>query len=113
MLAKVIYAEARGESYVGKVSVGAVIINRIKSDGFPNTLKEVVYEQNAFTCVQDGQIDLKPDADSYRAAFDAILGNDPTAGCLFYYNPKIATSRWMKKRISIKAISIGNHIFTE
>jgi N-acetylmuramoyl-L-alanine amidase len=86
-------------------------MNRIESTSFPNTLKEVVYQGNAFTCVADGQINLEPDQDSYRAATDAILGNDPTNGCLFYYNPETATSRWMHQRRSIHVVVIGNHVF--
>lgn len=97
---------------MGKVAVAAVVLNRIKSSQFPNTLKEVVYQPRAFTCVDDGQIQLKPNIESYKAAFDAILGNDPSDGCLFYLNPKTATSRWMNKRISAEAATIiGNHIF--
>lgn len=91
--------------------MAAVVINRIDSPGFPNTLREVVYQPRAFTCVDDGQIDLVPDLESYRAAFDAILGVDPTSGCVFYYNPQIATSKWMKTRIQVSAITVGNHIF--
>ena len=63
--------------------MAAVVLNRLKSPAFPNTLKEVVYQPRAFTCVIDGQIELEPDLDSYWAAFDAILGNDPTKGCIF------------------------------
>lgn len=112
LLAKVIHGEARGEDYIGKVAVAAVVLNRIKSPSFPNTLTEVVYQTNAFTCVKDGQIHLTPDIESYQAAFDAILGNDPTEGCLYYMNPTIATSRWMHKRMSSEAIKvIGNHVF--
>ncbi|MDD3612901.1 MAG: cell wall hydrolase [Caldicoprobacterales bacterium] len=108
------HAEARGESYLGKVAVAAVVINRIKSPGFPNTIKEVVYQPAAFTCVSDGQIKLKPGLDSYRAASDAILGADPTAGSLFYLNPATASSSWMQERASQKtAITIGNHVFTK
>lgn len=91
--------------------MAAVVINRINSQIFPNTLKEVVYQPRAFTCVDDGQINLTPDLDSYRAAFDAILGNDPTGGCVFYYNPRTATSRWMKTRIQASTVTLGNHIF--
>jgi N-acetylmuramoyl-L-alanine amidase len=112
LLARVVHGEARGESYTGKVAVAAVVINRIKSPQFPNTLTEVVYQPGAFTCITDGQVNLKPNHDSYRAAFDAILGNDPTGGCVFYLNPKTATSRWMHKRISAdSATVIGNHVF--
>lgn len=112
LLARVIHAEARGENYVGKVAVGAVVINRIKSPDFPNTLEEVVFQKRAFTCVNDGQINYDPDIESYKAAFDAVLGKDPTNGCVFYHNPKIATSRWMHKRISAESATvIGNHVF--
>jgi len=95
------------------VAVAAVVLNRLKSPAFPNTLKEVVYQPRAFTCVIDGQIELEPDLDSYWAAFDAILGNDPTKGCIFYYNPKIATSRWMKTRVQVSTVALGNHVFSQ
>nr|MBO2494570.1 hypothetical protein [Clostridia bacterium] len=111
MLARVINAEARGEPYTGKVAVAAVIMNRLKSPLFPNTLREVIMQPYAFTCVQDGQIYLTPDAECYRAALDAVMGHDPTGGCLFYYNPKTATSRWMKERKAVSSIAIGNHVF--
>ena len=87
-MARVIHGEARGESYLGKLAVGAVVVNRLNSPLFPDTLYEVIYEPWAFTCVQDGQINLEPDEESYRAAMDALNGIDPTNGCLFYYNPK-------------------------
>jgi N-acetylmuramoyl-L-alanine amidase len=112
LLAQVIYGEARGEDYTGQVAVAAVVINRMKSPQFPNTLREVIYQPRAFTCVDDGQINLKPNLKSYQAASDAILGKDPTGGCLFYMNPRTATSRWMHKRISADtATVIGNHVF--
>lgn len=112
LLAHVICGEARGESYQGKVAVGAVVINRMKSPQFPNTIKEVVYQKRAFTCVSDGQINIEPDLVCYKAACDAILGKDPTNGCLFYLNPKVATSRWMNKRMSATTTTvIGNHTF--
>lgn len=112
MMAQTVYGEARGEAHIGKVAVAAVILNRIKSPLFPNTIKEVIYQPGAFTCVTDGQINLKPDLDAYLAVADAILGNDPTNGCLYYMNPKTATSRWMHKRISADAARvIGNHVF--
>ncbi|HHU77887.1 MAG: cell wall hydrolase [Caldicoprobacterales bacterium] len=111
-MAKAVHGEARGEEYIGKVAVAAVILNRVKSPLFPNTIKEVIYQPGAFTCVEDGQINLKPSPDAYRAVSDAILGNDPTNGCLFYMNPVTATSRWMRKRISAENTrTIGNHVF--
>ncbi|MBQ1269674.1 MAG: spore cortex-lytic enzyme [Clostridia bacterium] len=109
LLARVIYAEARGESYTGKVAVGAVVLNRVRSSAFPNTISGVVYQPLAFTAVADGQINLTPDATSQRAAQDAINGWDPTYGCLYYYNPRIATSKWIYSRPTV--ITIGNHVF--
>ncbi|WP_242948271.1 cell wall hydrolase [Caldicoprobacter faecalis] len=106
-----INGEARGEPYTGKVAVAAVIMNRLKSPLFPNTLKEVIMQPYAFTCVQGGQIYLTPDVECYRAALDAVMGYDPTGGCLFYYNPRTATSRWMKERKAASRIVIGNHVF--
>ncbi len=112
MLARMIYGEARGETFTGKVAVAAVALNRINSPDFPNTLKDVIYQPRAFTCVQDGQISLSPTLECYQAAYDAILGKDPTGGCLFYLNPQTATSRWMNKRVSADATTvIGNHVF--
>ncbi|NLY60123.1 MAG: cell wall hydrolase [Clostridiales bacterium] len=86
-------------------------MNRINSPLFPDTLEEVVYQPRAFTCVEDGQINLDPDQESYMAALDALRGIDPTNGCLFYYNPKTATSRWMHSRPSEYRETIGNHVF--
>lgn len=96
---------------MGKLAVGAVIVNRVKSPLFPDTLQGVIYEPGAFTCVDDGQIELGADDESYRAALEALGGMDPTNGCLFYYNPKTATSRWMHRRPSEYTETIGNHVF--
>jgi len=109
LLARVIYAEARGESYTGQVAVGAVVLNRVKSALFPNTIAGVVYQKDAFTCVNDGQINLKPDATAYSAAQDALNGWDPTGGCLYYYNPATAVSAWIFSRPTI--MIIGRHTF--
>ena len=95
LLAKVISAEARGEPYNGQVAVGAVILNRVEHPSFPNTIAGVVYEQGAFTCMVDGQID-QPIADSaFQAARDALNGADPTGGAIYYFNPDTATSAWI------------------
>ena len=109
LLARLIHAEARGETYSGKVAVGAVVLNRVKSPSFPNTISGVIYQPYAFTCVADGQINLTPDADSIRAARDAMNGWDPTGGCIYYYNPATATSAWIWSR-EVR-LSIGNHSF--
>ena len=109
LLARVVYGEARGESYVGQVAVAAVVLNRVESASFPNTIAGVVYQAGAFDCVADGQINLTPDDTAVKAAQDALNGWDPTYGCLFYYNPRTATSAWMLSR-PVKLV-IGQHNF--
>ncbi len=109
LLARVVYGEARGEPYTGQVAVAAVVLNRVKSSSFPNTIAGVVYQSGAFDCVSDGQINLTPNQSAYNAARDALNGWDPTYGCLFYYNPRTATSKWMLSR-TVK-LNIGNHAF--
>lgn len=108
-LARAVYGEARGESYQGKVAVAAVILNRVESKKFPNTVKGVIFEHLAFTAVSDGQIYLKPDSTAYQAARDALNGVDPTGNALYYWNPAKATSKWIWSRPIIKRI--GNHVF--
>ena len=109
LLAKAIHAEARGEPYTGQVAVGAVILNRVRSPEFPNTIAGVIYQKGAFTAVDDGQINLEPNEESMRAARDAMNGWDPSGGCLYYYNPRTATSQWIFTREVV--IVIGNHNF--
>ncbi len=109
LLAKVIYAEARGESYTGQVAIGAVVLNRVRDSRFPNTVSGVIYQPWAFTAVNDGQINLEPNQTAYQAADDALNGWDPTYGSVYYYNPKTATSKWI---YSTKYVTtIGNHVF--
>lgn len=109
LLAKCVYAEARGEIYQGQVAVAAVILNRVKSPDFPNTIAGVIYQPWAFTAVHDGQINLEPDATAFSAAQDALNGWDPTYGCLYYYNAKTATSQWIFNRTTV--VTIGQHVF--
>lgn len=109
LLAKCIYAEARGESYTGQVAVGAVILNRVRSSSFPNTISGVIYQKGAFTAVSDGQINLEPNQTALNAADDALNGWDPTYGCLYYYNPAVATSSWIFGRQTVT--TIGKHVF--
>lgn len=109
LLAKLVHAEARGESYRGKVAVAASVLNRVKSSSFPNTIAGVIYQKGAYTCVDDGQINLSPDAESKKAAQDAINGWDPTSGCIYYFNPNTATSGWIWTRPQV--LTIGKHIF--
>ena len=109
LLAHCVYGEARGEPYVGKVAVAAVVLNRVKSSSFPNTISGVIYQDGAFTCVSDGQLYLTPDEDAFRAARDALNGWDPTYGCLYYYNPATAVSAWIWSR-EVR-LTIGAHSF--
>ena len=108
-LARLVHAEARGEPYVGKVAVAAVVLNRVKAASFPNTISGVIYQAGAFDCVADGQINLSPDGDAIRAARDAMNGWDPTGGCVYYYNPATATSAWIWSR-EVR-LCIGAHCF--
>ena len=109
LLARTIYAEGRGEPYTGQVAIGAVVLNRVRSSQFPNTISGVVYQKHAFTAVSDGQINLTPNDTAMRAAKDAINGWDPTGGAIYYYNPAIATSSWIFSRETITVI--GKHVF--
>lgn len=109
LLAKCIHAEARGEPYMGQVAVGAVVLNRVKSSSFPNTISGVIYQPYAFTAVIDGQMNLEPNETAYNAARDAMNGWDPTNGCIYYYNPATATSSWIWSRKVM--ITIGKHNF--
>lgn len=109
LLAKLIHAEARGESYRGKVAVAATVLNRVAHASFPSTIAGVIYEPGAYTCVSDGQINLEPDNESKKAAQDAINGWDPTSGCIYYFNPSTATSKWIWSRPQV--LTIGKHIF--
>ena len=109
LLAKTIYAEGRGEPYTGQVAIGAVVLNRVRSAQFPNTISGVVYQKHAFTAVSDGQINLNPNETAMKAAKDAINGWDPTGGALYYYNPAVATSAWIFDRQTVTVI--GKHVF--
>ena len=111
LLAKCIYAEARGEPYIGQVAIGAVVLNRVESSSFPNTIAGVIYQPYAFTAVSDGQINLEPNDTAYKAARDALNGWDPTNGCIYYYNPSTATSAWIWSRPIM--LSIGRHNFAK
>lgn len=109
LLARLIYGEARGESYTGQIAVGAVVMNRLRSSSFPNTISGVIYQPYAFTAVDDGQINLTPNDKAYRAAKEAMNGYDPSYGALYYYNPATATSSWIFSRKT--TVVIGRHVF--
>lgn len=109
LLAKLIYGEARGEPYSGQVAVGAVVMNRVRSSSFPNTISGVIYQSGAFDAVRDGQINLTADATAKKAAQDAINGWDPSYGAIYYFNPSTATNKWIWSRPM--TITIGRHRF--
>ncbi|WP_446697283.1 spore cortex-lytic enzyme [Thermoactinomyces mirandus] len=110
LLAQAVYAEGRGEPYIGKVAIAAVILNRIESEKFPDTVSGIIFQPLAFEAVADGQIWLQPDEEAKKAVRDALNGWDPSGGALYYFNPARATSKWIWSRPQIK--KIGDHIFT-
>lgn len=109
LMANAVYGESRGEPFIGQVAVAAVILNRVLSATFPNTVSGVIFQPGAFTAVSDGQIWLTPNEESKKAVMDAINGWDPTGNALYYFNPATATSSWIWNRPQIKRI--GKHIF--
>ncbi len=109
LMANAVYGESRGEPYEGQVAVAAVILNRLKSPSFPNTVYGVIFQPGAFTAVADGQIWLTPNENARKLFEDAINGWDPTGGCIYYFNPDTATSKWIWSRPQVK--TIGKHIF--
>lgn len=109
LLAKVIAAEARGESYTGQVAVGAVILNRVEHSSFPDSISGVVYQAGAFSCVTDSNWKVEPTDTAKKAARDAINGWDPTGGAIYYYNPAKTSNKWIRTRPVI--VTIGSHVF--
>ncbi|MFH5183232.1 spore cortex-lytic enzyme [Paenibacillus sp. TAB 01] len=109
LMANAVYGESRGEPYIGQIAVAAVILNRVQSPSFPNTVSGVIFQPGAFTAVADGQIWLTPNESASNAVRDALNGMDPTGGCIYYFNPETATSKWIWSRPQVK--QIGKHIF--
>lgn len=109
LLAHIISGEARGESYLGQVAVGAVVLNRVVHPSFPDTVAGVIFESGAFTAVSDGQFYSSPTDSSYNAAAAALNGIDPTGGAIYYYNPDVSKNEWIRKRDVIA--TIGSHLF--
>lgn len=109
LMANAVYGEARGEPYEGQVAVAAVILNRLESPDFPNSISGIIFQPRAFTAVADGQIWLEPNEQAKRAVLDAMNGWDPSENALYYFNPATATSGWIWSRPQIK--QIGDHIF--
>lgn len=111
LMAKLVYAESRGEPFEGKIAVASVVLNRLLSPSFPNTIEDVIFQTNAFSCVRNRDIKANPDQSCYDAVYEAINGKDPTNEALFFYNPTIATCSWMKQTEKKDTKSIGNHVF--
>ena len=111
LLSKLVSSEARGESYEGQVAVAAVVINRVLDPRFPDDIKEVIYQRNAFSVVNNGEIYKEPTDSAYKAAREALYGSDPTRGAIYFWNPDIATCNWIKTLDPYKRI--GNHVFAK
>ena len=111
LMAKLVSAESIGEPYAGKVAVASVVLNRTIDPHFPNTIQEVIFQKNAFSCVKNSKINATANQDCYNAVYDAIRGADPTNDALFFYNPTIATCNWMKETQKINQTIIGHHTF--
>ena len=109
LLSRLVYGESRGEPYTGQVAVAAVVLNRVKSSSFPNTISGVIYQSGAFTAVSDGQINLTPNSTATKAAQDALNGWDPSYGAIYYFNPSTATNKWIWSRPV--TVTIGKHRF--
>lgn len=109
-LARIVYTEARDEPYDGLVAVAAVVINRVESGNFPDSIYDVIFQTGQFSPAQNGKIyNVKPDDASYKAAKDALMGSDPVSGALYFYNPNVSSSSFFSKKEFIK--EIGNHSF--
>lgn len=111
LLSKVVASEARGESYEGQIAVAAVVINRVLDPRFPNTIRDVVYQRNAFSVVNDGSINMDPTESASNAAQEALYGLDPTNNSVYFWNPDIATCSWIKRLNP--HMRIGNHVFAK
>lgn len=109
LLARIISAESRGESYTGQVAIGAVVLNRVEHPSFPDTIAGVIYQPGAFTAITDGQFNEPVAESSVRAAKEALNGSDPTGGAIYYYNPDKTSNEWIRSRPVI--VRIGNHLF--
>jgi len=111
LMAKLVSAESIGEPYTGKIAVASVVLNRTIDPHFPDTISEVIFQKNAFSCVKNGKISAYANQDCYNAVYDAIKGADPTNDALFFYNPTIATCTWMKETEKVNQTTIGHHTF--
>lgn len=111
LMAQIVYAESKGEPYEGKVAVASVILNRVLDPKFPNSIHDVIFQPNAFSCVINGEINVTPTNECYSAVSDALSGIDPTNDAVFFYNPAIATCTWMQNAPKSDTTEIGQHVF--
>jgi N-acetylmuramoyl-L-alanine amidase len=115
LFARLVEAEAKGESYEGKVAVATVVLNRVDSPEFPNTISgvinEVVGDAYAFSPVQNGKINEPASDESIRAVEEALTRQDRLNDCIYFYNPEIATDTWITTREVVK--TVGNHVFAK
>ena len=111
LMSQVVYAESKGEPFEGKVAVASVIINRVLSPRFPNTIQEVIFQPYAFSCIINGEITVEPSQECFEAVYEAIRGTDPTGDALFFYNPETATCSWMQNVEKCDTTAIGKHLF--
>lgn len=109
LLARLIMGEAGGESFLGKVAVGSVILNRVKNAAFPNSLAGVVYQPLAFESVANGSIWKPVSEEARRAAEQCLAGWDPTHGAIYFWNPSKPVNPWVWTRNIIT--QIGQHVF--
>lgn len=111
LLSKLVTSEARGESYEGQIAVAAVVINRVRDSRFPNSIEDVIYQRNAFSVVKNGTINMSPTDQAYKAAQDALYGEDPTGNAVYFWNPEISTCKWIETLDP--HMRIGNHVFAK
>lgn len=109
LLARLVMAEANGEPYSGLVAVAEVVLNRVNSGQYPNSIEGVVYQSGQFSPVSDGSINNSPSDQAINAVNEAMAGTNYTGGSLFFYNPATATSRWLDSKPTNAVI--GNHHF--
>jgi N-acetylmuramoyl-L-alanine amidase len=109
LLARLVQAEAEGEPYEGKVAVADVVLNRVEHEQFPDTIKDVIYQKNAFEPVQNGSINEPASNEAVKAVEEALVDQGKNEELLYFYNPETATSEWIFSREVVK--KIGNHSF--
>lgn len=114
LLERLVEAEAGGEPYEGKVAVAAVVLNRLKHPGFPNTITDVIYEPRQFTPAINGKIEhMVPSEETKASVRDALSGHDPSWGSLYFYNPAEAVPEWGAWHETLIFVrKIANHHFS-